>query len=342
MSAVDLERALPVMAALSFAGRARFACGLALFASLLGTANSAAGTEQAAPASAPEAAATTASTVTPTYVGEKVCTQCHVVINEHFTGTVHAQTFRLNPRNELQARVCEACHGPGSLHIQNPVDHTALIGFTRRWGTAIDVMNGQCLQCHQGGQRIHWPGSIHQSSQLACSDCHNPMTKLSQEGLLRRESIIETCYSCHQQQRAEFRKRSHMPLPEGKMSCGDCHNPHGSITRPLLKADTVNDVCYACHAEKRGPFIWEHAPVRENCLNCHLPHGSNHDMLLATARPFLCQQCHSNTGHPNDLLTRAGLATGASPDERVMSRSCTMCHAQIHGSNSPAGAQFHR
>jgi len=277
-----------------------------------------------------------------TYVGEKACTQCHAITNEHFAHTRHAKAFRLNPRNELEGRVCEACHGPGSLHRENPTDKSALIGFTRRWGTPVDVMNGQCLACHQGGPRIHWPGSIHESSQLACSDCHDPMARFSREGLLRKASVVETCYGCHQQQRAEFRRRSHMPLPEGKMSCDDCHNPHGSITRPLLQADTVNAVCYRCHAEKRGPFIWEHAPVRENCMSCHVPHGSNHDKLLTSARPFLCQQCHANDGHPTDLLTRAGTALGTSPDPRVMARSCQTCHTQIHGSNSPAGVRFHR
>lgn len=57
MSAADLDEALQVMEGLSFVGRVRFACGLALLASMLGTANPAAGTEQAAPASGPEAAA---------------------------------------------------------------------------------------------------------------------------------------------------------------------------------------------------------------------------------------------------------------------------------------------
>ena len=110
---------------------------------------------------------------------------------------------------------------------------------------------------------------------------------------MARQSISETCFQCHKQQRAEFRRRSHMPLPEGKLSCVDCHNPHGSATRSLLNADSVNDVCYTCHAEKRGPFLWEHAPVRESCVNCHQPHGSNHDKLLVGARPYLCQQCHN-------------------------------------------------
>jgi len=122
---------------------------------------------------------------------------------------------------------------------------------------------------------MYWEGSIHQINKMSCSDCHNPMARFSATGLLKKASISDTCQTCHQQQRAEFRKKSHMPLPEGKMSCEDCHNPHGTSSKRLLKADTVNDLCYTCHAEKRGPLLWEHAPVRENCLNCHTPHGSN-------------------------------------------------------------------
>ena len=34
------------------------------------------------------------------------------------------------------------------------------------------------------------------------------------------------------------------------MSCDDCHNPHGTLTDPLLKTNTVNETCYQCHTEK--------------------------------------------------------------------------------------------
>ena len=302
-----------------------------------------------APASQPVLASAVASAASsarsaPSYVGEKVCVTCHTRENSNFAHTTHAKVFRLNPKNDVQKQVCETCHGPGSKHIENASDHNALIGFTREWGTPVEKQNQQCLTCHAGGQRIHWAGSAHSRQDIACSDCHNPMAKFSATGLLKNASISETCYSCHQQQRAEFRKRSHMPLPEGKISCEDCHNPHGSITRPLLKADSVNAVCYACHAEKRGPFIWEHAPVRESCINCHTPHGSNNDKLLAVSRPQLCQQCHTSTLHPNDLFVASQLPGGKveNINERLLARSCQNCHTQIHGSNSPDGVRFHR
>lgn len=276
------------------------------------------------------------------YVGDARCAACHQLEQQHWAHTVHAKIFTLNPKDDRQSKGCEACHGPGERHVQNAADKTAIIGFRRGSAAPVEQQNAQCMACHQGWQRIYWSGSIHQISQLSCSDCHNPMAKISATGLLARPSITETCFLCHQQQRAEFRKRSHMPVLEGKMSCEDCHNPHGSPTRPLLKADSINQLCYTCHAEKRGPFIWDHAPVRENCLNCHYAHGSNNEKLLNVARPFLCQQCHTHILHPNDLLTRGNLPTGAAPDPRAMNRGCVNCHAQIHGSNSPSGARFQR
>lgn len=296
-------------------------------------------------ASAPAPAATQAEA---TYVGEKACISCHETENASFTHTVHAKIFRLNPRTETEKLVCEACHGPGSLHAKKTKDKSLLIGFTKEWGTPIETQTARCLACHKGGQRQNWPGSIHQVNKLSCSDCHNPMAKFSATGLLKKPSITETCQSCHKQQEAEFKKRSHMPVPEGKMSCEDCHNPHGSSTTKLLKANSVNEVCYTCHAEKRGPFLWEHAPVREKCINCHQPHGSNHDKLLVSARPYLCSNCHSpSVGHPGTFYNASGTAengqlTGGAAGQRVIGRSCQNCHSQIHGSNHPAGARFQK
>ncbi len=280
------------------------------------------------------------------YVGEAVCITCHAAQGKQFIHTRHADAFRLNTKNETQKQSCEACHGPGSNHRkdpENPANRGSIVGFTKEWGTPVETQNAMCFTCHQGGGTMFWSGSAHGRNQLSCSDCHNPMAKFSATGLLAKPSINETCYTCHQQQRGEFAKRSHMPVPEGKMSCTDCHNPHGSTSKAALKADSVNELCYTCHTEKRGPFLWEHAPVRDNCLSCHSAHGSNHDKLLDVARPFQCQQCHGNTNHQASFYNAGqSVGGGAAVSSRMLGRSCQNCHSQIHGSNHPAGARFQR
>ncbi|MBO9662970.1 DmsE family decaheme c-type cytochrome [Dokdonella sp.] len=276
-----------------------------------------------------------------TPVGERTCTACHQLEADHFTHTLHALGLHAANKADASIPVCETCHGPGSQHAQAPLTKGSIIAYTKNGGTPIDVQTQTCLTCHEGGPRDHWLGSIHQRNGLSCSDCHNPMAKFSVEGSLAKSSINDTCAQCHQDVRMQFNRRSHMPLPEGQMSCADCHNPHGSLTAPLLKTNTVNETCYQCHAEKRGPFLFEHPPVRESCLNCHSPHGSNQNTLLVAPIPFLCQQCHTAQRHPDNLHTMQSTGTGSNPDFRVMGRGCLTCHANIHGSNAPSGPKFH-
>jgi DmsE family decaheme c-type cytochrome len=281
-------------------------------------------------------------------IGAKTCVACHALENVHASHSLHVAAFRAGAGADAGTAgtgpdaACEACHGPGSAHAKAPTQPGLIIAFTRDAKTPIGTQTGVCLGCHTGGARQDWIGSVHQTRDLACTDCHNPMARLSAEGVLADSSINQVCATCHQDIRDKFNRRSHMPLPEGQMSCVDCHNPHGTLTADLIKTDTVNETCYTCHAEKRGPFLFEHAPVRENCLTCHDPHGSNQQALLVLPAPMLCQQCHTMTLHPNDLQTTAGLATGPAPDERLIGRACLTCHTNIHGSNNPSGSRFHK
>jgi DmsE family decaheme c-type cytochrome len=117
------------------------------------------------------------------------------------------------------------------------------------------------------------------------------------------------------------------------MDCASCHNVHGSTAGLLIK-NTLNETCVTCHAEKRGPFIWEHAPVRESCANCHVPHGSNHRNLLTVKDSFLCLTCHSYGGHINlPRYNRVSNPYGS---------GCVNCHITAHGSNHPSGAKLTR
>ena len=159
------------------------------------------------------------------------------------------------------------------------------------------------------------------------------MEKKSERALLAKQTVTETCYSCHAEVRADANKMSHHPVREGRMDCASCHNAHAS-TPALLAKHTINDTCNACHTEKRGPFVREHAPVRENCATCHAAHGSNQRNLLTSKDPFLCLSCHSYGGHIN--LPRYNRVSNP------YGNGCSNCHVSTHGSNHPSGAKLTR
>lgn len=269
-----------------------------------------------------------------TFVGSTACLGCHSSQAAAFGNTVMGRIGKTQ-KGKFE---CENCHGPGSLHVKagGGRDVGEMISFraddTKR---TVAENNAICLACHDKGDRVLWQGSPHETRGVACTNCHTVMKNVSRKHQLKTAFEPDTCFQCHKNKRAEMWRTAHMPVREGKITCTNCHNPHGSFSESLLKEATVNDNCYQCHAEKRGPFLWEHAPVRESCVNCHDAHGSINDFLLKISRPRLCQQCHSAvTGHPGN--PRNPLSVYA------MGRECQNCHSQHHGTNSPAGARFQR
>ena len=208
--------------------------------------------------------------------------------------------------------------------------------------------NVACLSCHEKDpKRTHWQGGAHQAADLSCTSCH--VVHSAHDKVREKPTQALVCFTCHQDQKAQANKFSHHPIPEGKIACSDCHNPHGSAGPKLLVKNTVTETCYTCHAEKRGPFLWEHQPVTEDCSNCHTPHGSNITPLLKSRPPFMCDECHDGTH--NSVSPVAGNAAGiqggltgapANPSASYTGRACMNCHSMVHGSNNPAGALLQR
>ena len=223
---------------------------------------------------------------------------------------------------------CYECHGEGWEHFYN-------IGED----ITIQEANETCLDCHSGGDRMHWHGGAHEFQDMACIDCHNAHSE--NERLLREEDQLQLCSSCHQERRVDFHRPSRHPVREEQVTCSDCHNPHGETGPNQLREGSVNETCYQCHAEYRGPFLWEHQPVREDCTNCHDPHGSVHPGLLEARTTQVCQSCHIGHGHPGDLLGPEH-ETASQGQFMVRGQGCLNCHSEVHGSNHPGGDLFKR
>ena len=282
----------------------------------------------------PKQAASAAAASGATYVGADTCTVCHAEKAKSYANSPHSQGA--DPRTPAAAKGCETCHGPGSKHIADPVN-VKPAQFSKM---KSDDVNAVCTTCHNKGVHANWETSTHASRGLSCTTCHSVHDAKSEKSHLKNTTQIDLCGTCHRDKVLKLQKSGHMPVREGKLECTSCHNPHGSTNVKMLKVgDTVSEACTSCHAEKRGPYLWEHAPVREGCTTCHDAHGSSNERMLTAKLPMLCQRCHISSRHPPTIYHQTQINSNSN---RLLSRACVNCHAAIHGSNHPAGQFFLR
>ena len=266
-------------------------------------------------------------------VGDEFCTGCHCdSTRELFKKNVHA---RLAVGGE---NTCEACHGPGSKHVEE--GDTTLIH-----NPATDYSVGgknYCIDCHKGNDFTSWEGSAHYETGEGCSDCHTIHSEAKQS-LVREEP--ELCFGCHAEKRAQLRMPSHHPVMEGFILCSNCHSVHGDKAE-FTVGDEGRELCLSCHSVFQGPFIFEHEPVNEDCGVCHDPHGTVADKLLLQNEPFLCLSCHPMHFHVTLLgfegefeapmhPERGGVSTRDGMKEALLTK-CTQCHSEVHGSDLPS------
>ncbi len=204
----------------------------------------------------------------------------------HFTG------FMSQEKRVDTGVACEACHGPASKHVQNPVSKVYLASL------ADPVrQNEVCLQCHMRnrdkrmqdqniseiyGDARDYPFGYEPGKALSEYKMVAPFT-LGQE---TKEFYANGVGKKNRMQGNEF---VHSMKGRHGVTCINCHNPH--TLEPTAEKNRGNKLCMSCHTF--GSIIGPH----QESLEKHSHHKKD-------SKGSLCVECH---------MPRVGKHTGKSP-----------------------------
>ena len=229
---------------------------------------------------------------------QTMCADCHSTnLKTNFdvnTVTYHT-TF-----SEIDVS-CEACHGPGSTHVE--LANAKSLFWDRKVGYGLNQLKGEstepqlqtCAQCHsrRGVIESGFTGGpkYHDYFQL---ELLQPETYFD-DGQIKDEVYVYGSFIQSKMYHKNIR-------------CTDCHDPHS-----LQLKHPGNETCTSCHQHSAGkydvPSHHHHAVGSEGakCVNCHMPGRTymdvdfrrDHslrvprpDMSVEFGTPNACTDCH--------------------------------------------------
>ncbi len=229
---------------------------------------------------------------------QTMCADCHstdLKTNFEVDSLSYHTTFK-----EIDVS-CEACHGPGSVHVDLAYakslfwDRKREYGLAKLKGENTEVQLQTCAQCHsrrgvteagfRAGEKYH---------------DHFQLELLQAETYYDDGQIKDEVY--------EYGSFIQSRMYHKNIRCTDCHDPHS-----LKLKHPGNETCTSCHQHPAGKFDvpshHRHAVGSEGakCVNCHMPGRTymdvdfrqDHsiriprpDMSVEFGTPNACTGCH--------------------------------------------------
>jgi Flp pilus assembly protein TadD len=232
------------------------------------------------------------------------CAYCHSTNVRKNFDTLSAQ-FRTT-LSEIDVS-CEACHGPGSLHVELAGRRSLFWDRNHRFGLAklkAETNRSQietCAQCHS--RRI----MIAEGFQAGCN----------YDDFFALQTLTDPIYHFDGQQRDEnfvYGSFTQSRMYHNGVKCSDCHDSHS-----LKLKNEDNAVCTSCHQHPAGkydtPLHHHHAVGKPGsfCVDCHMPETvymmcdprRDHsfrvprpDLSVAFGTPNACSGCHLDQQSP--------------------------------------------
>jgi Flp pilus assembly protein TadD len=191
------------------------------------------------------------------------CLFCHVNRVEPVAGPVNRYRPPIFRGHSIG---CERCHGPGALHVKNPI---AVDGRDRTIvnpaALAPSLRDAVCEQCHlQGDRRVSRLDHRSQDFRPG-SPFHEFWTVLEATATPEAHRFVGQVEQMHESQCFRASRR--------RLGCISCHDPH-RLPAPEEKVGYYRRRCLECHAD-RGCSL--PATVRlersrdDDCIVCHMP-----------------------------------------------------------------------
>jgi tetratricopeptide (TPR) repeat protein len=240
---------------------------------------------------------------------------------------------------------CEACHGPGSIHLTwaaKPSGEAPHHGFA----FSLDQRKGVSWNASEAGTARRSGPAPNDREILVCAGCHARRQQFSDDPLavarfydaFRPVTLEAGLYHLDGQQREEvynFGSFMQSKMHGAGVGCSDCHNPHSGKLRLA-----GNEVCGQCHSAGvfDQPAHHHHASgsTGAQCAICHMPTTTymgvdarhDHSMRIprpdrtaTLATPNACNNCHAAKSAAWAMAALKSWGAGSKPGAQTFAES---------------------